>query len=201
VPGPKLRWAGVLLIAACCGVGCASPSSSNSRNVSEWARRQGGLEGADGLSQQRVDRVARPLVAAYGQPVNVRILACDPAGAYAWPGGEVFVTRRLTEILDDGELAAAVAHELGHLMSEPKNTAATLAPTAGAPSASADRGDDEERQADARGAALLERAGLPATAMTRMLETVADRGGLDPAERRAVAKRARVRQSSTPRSR
>jgi Zn-dependent protease with chaperone function len=113
----------------------------------------------------------------------------------------VFVTRRLTEILDDGELAAAVAHELGHLMSEPKNTAATLAPTAGAANASADRGDDEERQADARGAALLERAGLPATAMTRMLETVADRGGLDPAERRAVAERARVRQSSTPGSR
>ena len=146
------------------------------------------MECLDSALQQRLERVTRPLVAAYGGGVTLHVLASDHACAYAWPGGDVFVTRRLTEILDDdNELAAAVAHELGHLMSDPSKpsaAAATLAPAAD---------DDEERQADASGAELLERAALPAAAITRMLETVAHRGGLAPAERRAVAERAAAR--------
>jgi predicted Zn-dependent protease len=194
VTGLKLRCLGVLAVAACCA-GCASPPSAHSRDIAEWAAQQGGIECLDSARQQRLERVARPLLAAYGRGVTLHVLASDHACAYAWPGGDVFVTRRLTEILDDNELAAAVAHELGHLMSDPRKpsaAAATLAPAAD---------DDQERQADARGAALLKRAGLPAAAMTQMLESVANRGGLDLAERRALAERAKVRQSSTPASR
>jgi Zn-dependent protease with chaperone function len=147
--------------------------------------QQGGVEAPDGAGQGRLNRVTMPLLAAYGGGINVRVLGSDRSCAYAWPGGEVFVTRGLMRILNDDELAAAVAHELGHLMADSTKvtTAATLAPRAEA-------GADEERRADALGAILLERAGVGANQMTRMLERVADRGGLSAAEQRAMRSRA-----------
>jgi Zn-dependent protease with chaperone function len=37
-------------------------------------------------------------------------------GAWAWPGGRIEVSRALIDRLDDEQLAAALAHELGHLL-------------------------------------------------------------------------------------
>ena len=38
--------------------------------------------------------------------------------AYGWRGGNLFLTRGLVDVMDDDELAAAVAHELGHLLGD-----------------------------------------------------------------------------------
>ena len=40
------------------------------------------------------------------------------AGAFAWPDGRIRVTRGLIDLLNDEELAAAVAHEIGHLLAD-----------------------------------------------------------------------------------
>ena len=80
-------------------------------------------------------------------------------------------TRRLAIGLDDDELAAAIAHELGHLTG---------------------RGDalplqEAERQADQLGIGALQEIGISADAMIRMLRKVSARakpGLLHPLQRR-----------------
>ena len=68
--------------------------------------------------QAYVDRVGQRLVAEAKLPGRYRFYVLDQplANAHALPSGYVFVTRGLLALLDDeAELAAALAHELGHL--------------------------------------------------------------------------------------
>ena len=65
-----------------------------------------------------VDRVGQKLVARGGVGGSYRFFVLDQPNpnAHALPSGYVFVTRGLLALLDDeAELAAALAHELGHL--------------------------------------------------------------------------------------
>jgi predicted Zn-dependent protease len=65
-----------------------------------------------------VDRVGQKLVVAAKLPGSYRFYVLDQplANAHALPSGYIFVTRGLLALLDDeAELAAALAHELGHL--------------------------------------------------------------------------------------
>jgi len=70
------------------------------------------------------------------------------------------------ELLDDSELSAAVAHELGHLLEES---------TAGAALAGGANDDGVERAADRRGCWLLSRQGIRPESMTAMLVKLAAR--------------------------
>jgi predicted Zn-dependent protease len=68
--------------------------------------------------QAFVNRVGQRLVSQAGVPGSYRFVVLDQpvANAHALSNGYVFVTRGLLALMDDeAELAAAMAHELGHL--------------------------------------------------------------------------------------
>ena len=68
--------------------------------------------------QAYVERVGQKVVGAAKLPGSYRFYVLDQplANAHALPSGYVFVTRGLLSLLDDeAEVAAALAHELGHL--------------------------------------------------------------------------------------
>ena len=72
----------------------------------------------DPALQAYVDRVGQKLVRDSGLAESYRFVVLDlpVVNAHALPPGYVFVTRGLLAVLDDeAELAAALAHEVGHL--------------------------------------------------------------------------------------
>jgi Zn-dependent protease with chaperone function len=103
-------------------------------------------------------------------------------GAYAWPDGRICVTRALVRLLDDEELAAAVAHEMGHLLEG--GHVRSVAALSGAQG-----GADVELRADRAGAGLLARSGLRPDAMARMLEKVARSPAMPAASRARLVER------------
>ena len=158
-----------------------------------WVARHGGLcdTGVSARPQAALQRLVR---AGDGRGPRIATLASDTPAAFAWPDGSIFVTRGLVGLLDDAELTAAVAHELGHLMGDGRlRSAASLGGgSASAPSASAQRDACAESRADAVGSELLRRAGVATDAMPRMLEKVKSSTALPP--HRAVEMQRRIDQ-------
>jgi Zn-dependent protease with chaperone function len=148
-----------------------------------WATDHGGTLPAHDLRQGRVDAVSQELIAACsGRKITVQVLATDVVTAYSLWDGHVFVTRGLVDHLDDAELQAAIAHELGHLLSDGRlHSVASLRGCCIDP--------DREVRADAAGAALLRSQGLSSTAMISMLRKVEKYGALPPACQSAVERR------------
>jgi predicted Zn-dependent protease len=86
------------------------------------ARRYGGLS-SDQQAQRRVDRICHDLVEktdAKSTPYDFdcHLLADErTAGAFALPGGQVFLTSGLlAELRNDEQLAGVLGHELGHVV-------------------------------------------------------------------------------------
>jgi Zn-dependent protease with chaperone function len=160
-------------------LGCASTPGP----AGVWIADHGGVMPSRDLRQARVDAVCQKLIAACtGRKITIQVLATNAVTAYSLWDGHVFVTRGLVDHLDDGELQAAVAHELGHLLSDGRlHTVASLRGCCTDP--------DREVRADAAGVALLRSQGLPPTTMITMLRKVEKYGALPPACRLAVDRR------------
>ena len=86
------------------------------------AQRYGGLS-SDQQAQRHVDRICHDLVEktdAKGSPYDFdcHLLADErTAGAFALPGGQVFLTSGLlAKLRTDGELAGVHGHEIGHVV-------------------------------------------------------------------------------------
>ena len=127
-----------------------------------WVARQGGID-ADPVQQERLEAIARRLTS--GHPdlrVNVRVLNSDAVCAYALPNGTLFATRGLLNRTNDDVVAAALAHEFGHLLGD-----GHVRPVVSL------RGCDEdlgaEGRADAYGIELLRVQHLPPESMIDML--------------------------------
>jgi Zn-dependent protease with chaperone function len=158
-----------LLLLAAVGAGCRGPSP---RTSADWV--------ADADRIERVERVGRALLP--GGDIDWGVSPRDGLGAWAWPDGRIVVSQALVDRLDDDELAAALAHEIGHLLDGGHLATVPLAL----------RGDtrdgDLELRADRTGCELLASRGRPLEAMSRMLAKVAaghgDGGG---AFRRRIA--------------
>lgn len=149
-------------------LGCAS--LPNQRQA--WVEARGGL--VTGKRQDRVDEAACQLVnGACGTGVSLRVLHTKAIGAWCWPNGEIFLTSGLVDRLDDAEIAAAVAHELGHLVND--RHISGVASLGGVFSE-----HDAESRADLTGIRLLEAQQIPGDAMVRMLTKVV-RSGAQPA--------------------
>ena len=130
--------------------------------------------------QQRAEAVVARLTA--GDPqlrVKVQVLTTDAVCAFAWPNRTIYVTRGLMDRADDDVLAAALAHEMGHLLSDGR--ARSFASLKGC-----DQNADAEVRADAYGVALLRAKHVPTDSMTRMLRLVRDSNTLAPDCRRAM---------------
>jgi Zn-dependent protease with chaperone function len=164
----------ILIIAGC---GTAPLSLS----VNQWVVHQGGTIG--GSRQARAEAVARPLFAScVGRGVAIQVLNTDAVSAFSWRNGRVFVTRGLMDHLDDAELTAVIAHELGHLLSDGQlQTVASLRGCCVDP--------DREVRADATGLALLRAQGQSAKPMVSMLKKIEEYGSLPPTCRLAMDRR------------
>ncbi|HEY2584349.1 MAG TPA: M48 family metalloprotease [Tepidisphaeraceae bacterium] len=160
----------------------AGGCSSVTPDQSSWVAARGGLVSGD--RQSRAERALARLRPALAGRVEVRVdvLNMSTLAAYSWPDGRLFVSRGLVESLTEPELAAALAHELGHLCNDGHlQTVFSL------------RGGwtnpDAEVRADATGAQILRANGIDAAAMQTMLAKV--RVGLPdtPAGRKQIDRR------------
>jgi hypothetical protein len=159
----------LVLLAAAAGSGCRGPSPLPPL---DQAAEPGRL--------QRVARLGDALLPDAG--VRWSLSTRERFGAWAWPDGRIAVSPALVDRLDDEALAAALAHELGHLLDGGHLHAGPQALDGGA--------GDVERRADRIACGLLARHGVPGAALGRMLAVVAaarrDPGG-ELAVRRASA--------------
>jgi len=169
-----------VLLLAMLAIGC---SSSRRATAELWVEDHGGVVAGKSRAQTRLQTVSRPLITACcGRKISVQILATDAVTAYSLWDGHVFVTRGLMNHLDNAELQAAVAHELGHLLSDGHvQTIASLRGCCDDP--------DCEVRADAAGAQLLRAQGLSPDAMPSMLQKIVRFGALSPTCTRALQHR------------
>jgi Zn-dependent protease with chaperone function len=135
---------------------------------------------ADEPRLERVRRIGASL-APEGSAIDFGLSAKRGLAAFAWPDGSVLVTRDLADLLDDDELAASLAHEIGHLV-DGGHLAPAPAALAGTPT-----DDDRERRADRTGCRLLATHGRPPAAMPRMLSTLNAALGRDVLSARIAA--------------
>ena len=158
-------------------------SGGCSDRVNTWVGEQGGLV-ADSR-QARVDSAAGPLLRQCGgKHIEIRVLDNDAVTAYGWRGGSLFLTRRLVDLMDDNELAATIAHELGHLLDDGHVRSMTSLR-----GCEQEHNLDLESRADLIGAELLRNAHISPTAMAGMLRKVQDQGRLAVGCRQAVSRR------------
>lgn len=129
---------------------------------------------ADAVQLERVQRIGRQLALATSAPerIDVGLSQRGAIGAWSWPDGRIRVSRTLADALDDDELRAALAHEIGHLLDAGHVAGGPAALAGGTP-----RHEQAgvEARADALACALLRTRGVPTDALPRMLRTVADR--------------------------
>ena len=115
----------------------------------------------------RANHIAQGLVRGIlNKPVTVHVLASREVTAYSFPSGDIFLTAAYIDRANDGEVAAAIAHELGHLLSNGRVTG---------PVALREKNQDPnaEARADAVGCEILRLRGIPDSAMINALELVA----------------------------
>lgn len=148
----------------------------------------------DALRVARVQRIGHELVGAATAParLDVGIASRDGLGAWSWPDGRIRVSRALADVLDDDELRAALAHEVGHLL-DAGDIPGEAAALAGQASGRRHDASGIEARADALACGLLRARGAPLDALPRMLRTVAshltpDDDGPDPAQLLARAR-------------
>lgn len=141
-------------------VGCSALGALESTATwKRWSAERGGVL-RDPVLQARAERALRALRDHdLRQELSVRVLDQPLERAWAWRSGHLFLTRGLLEALDDLELAAAIAHELGHLLARSRP----------------DRSARDESAADELGCEILARNGIPPGTMARMLRTLRDR--------------------------
>jgi Zn-dependent protease with chaperone function len=169
----------IFLFAAIASLGLGGCSAAP--RWSEWSKAEGGIL-HDSARQARAETALGKLVGPR-TPVFIHVLDNGNVTAYSYADGHVFVTRGLVDAATDDELAAAIAHELGHLVSD------------GHLRGSAYRGftgpedpDDKEMQADAVGMRLMTAAGCKPTAMVTILQKVSA-ASRSPGIRSAIAER------------
>ena len=82
---------------------------------SQWVLQRGGvIRGSQQLRAQLLcDRLCRGWI---HNSIHVRIVNSSLLGAWTWPDRDIYITRGLALHLTDDELAAAIAHEMGHLI-------------------------------------------------------------------------------------
>lgn len=170
-----MRWmVAAFLCLAVTSTGCAAGPRSAAMN--RWITQQGG-ELVQDARQQRLDRIAKQLSdATLNGPLTVTILDSDRITAYSWPNGEIFVTAGLLDACTDQQVAAAIAHEVGHLLNDGhlKTRQGVQGLGGNAPHAHDhnNSNNDIEIEADAMGCRLLSAAQLDPQAMASLLQTV-----------------------------
>ncbi len=170
----------VIAIASVLLAGCGSIPLTDASHELSWTQRHGGAVSGNG--QQRAQRLCDDLcfgiTASY---LKVFILESSRLGGWSWPDGHIYLTSALVSTADNAELAAAMAHEMGHLVNNHNiNIPQALA-----------RGEEHlgiESAADLTGCRILARNGFASTSMMDVLKMVRVKSS-DPVLRHALAQR------------
>jgi len=181
------------------------------QSAPQMAAEFGGLDPDENL-QASVDEIGRRIVQASEAdateyPFDFHVLAdTQTINAFALPGGQVFITRALLNLLDtEGEVAGVLGHEIGHVVGrhsaeqiaksklieglagaagvglyDPQNpqsaTAAQMAMIVGN-MINMKYGRDDELQSDRLGVEFLAEAGYDPRALLRVMEILGSAGG------------------------
>ncbi|MDB5298918.1 MAG: hypothetical protein JWO87_581 [Phycisphaerales bacterium] len=148
--------------AAGCGVDQTASDSARDRWARQWPEPVG--HGTEPEARRAALAMDRLRVQSWVQPAGLHVLANRRPAAFAWPDRHVYVTTGLLALLDDDELTAALAHELGHLQARDRHLAALRGPAA----------DDIETRADELGCELLKAGGIRPAVLARALAKVRD---------------------------
>jgi len=156
-------------------LGCGNKASEMA-----WVRSHGGV--VDDARLNRAQAACAVLSSSADKAIRVHVLDSDSVGAFGWPDGNLFITRGLVDLLTDHEVAAAVAHEMGHLFNDGHlHTVVSL------------RGccinADVEARADSIGVRLLAQHGIGREAMTSMLNKVRSAPGMPPLCQQGIEER------------
>jgi hypothetical protein len=149
--------------------GCATVSSSAAPAWSTWVQLQGGI--VHGAEQLRATAAMCRLMHDGPKPVSISVLASNRIGAWSWNDGSIFVTHGLVLLLEDDQLSAVIAHEMGHLRLEGKRTKLTALDGSAA---------GVEERADAEGCNVLREAGVPVQCLATALAKVRTSPGISP---------------------
>jgi predicted Zn-dependent protease len=196
-----------LLAAACAPQDAVQTAASAGRpgipSLPRELERDVGPAYPDARLQTYVDRVGQKLVAQAGLSGGYRFVVLDQplANAHA-AGGYVMVTRGLLALLDDeAELAAAMSHELGHVVqrhaaqrARQRQSVLDAAVEAAVSTGSVTVGRsvardgllalrrysrEQELEADRIGVAMLVKAGYRGTAMASLIDKLRHQGQLE----------------------
>lgn len=177
----------------------------------QMAQEFGGLDPDENL-QAQIDTIGQRLVesseaSTTEYPFEFHILADNQTvNAFALPGGQIFITRALLNLLEtEGEVAGVLGHEIGHVVGrhsaeqiaksqliqglagaagvglyDPQNpesaSAAQMAQVVGA-MITMKYGREDELQSDRLGVQFLADAGYDPRALLRVMEVLASAGG------------------------
>jgi len=147
-----------------------------------WLRRHGGVV-HDSVLHNRLIISSEPLLVCLGMRFRFFVLDSVAMTAYAWSDGSVYVSRGLVEALDNNQLAAVVAHEVGHLLDDDRLPGAQWSFEGHAQHL------DAEVRADFIGCRLLQDTGINPKALIRTLKVVHQRDGLTAKNRQAIGRR------------
>ena len=145
-----------------------------------------------GLVEARACAVAADLLREATSPIHVEVLARDDLAAFTWPDGHIYLSRGLVMALDDDALAAAIAHEAGHLIVGAPARSAVVGSMTSEPSL------ESEMRADEIGVQLLKRRGIPSEAMSQMLGTVLRQNRLSASAQSEIRRRILRLETATP---
>jgi Zn-dependent protease with chaperone function len=178
------------------GTGCTMQRASSGASRHDvhdvWVRWHGGVLALENGSayQKRVEAAVVCLKGASSGTACVQVLDTSDAAAYAWPDGSIFASRGLVDLLSDDELAAALAHEMGHLIDD--GWLRSPVALSGHPATA-----DCEMRADDVACALLRGAGLGEQTLARTLRRVSGTlEGSDPCRPLLAARIARLEASA-----
>lgn len=164
-----------VLIVTVSTLGCGSTATQVS-----WVRNQGGV--IQDVRLNRAQAACSLLGPSAVRTVHVQVLDTNLVGAYGWPNGNLFVTRGLVDLLSDQELAAAIAHEMGHLLNDGHlHTVVSLRGCCVSP--------DAEARADSIGVRLLGERGIGRATMISMLNKVRSSPGVPPSCQQGIGQR------------
>jgi len=181
------------------------------QSAPQMASEFGGLDADENL-QASVDEIGQRIVQSSEAqdteyPFDFHVLAdTQTVNAFALPGGQIFITRALLNLMDtEGEVAGVLGHEIGHVVGrhsaeqiaksqliqglagaagvglyDPQNpesaSAAQMAMIVGS-MVNMKYGRDDELQSDRLGVEFLAEAGYDPRAMLRVMEILAEASG------------------------
>lgn len=149
----------VAIFASSAGLGCSSSTPAPMQSITaisepSWNRTADRHRAIVALSR------LRPY---YNGAVWIDVVGDSRLSASSWRDGRIYISSHLVEILDDDELCAVVAHEMGHLTHDQKCRRQAIFALGG------HDGMQEEEGADATGVILLRNAGIAPGALVRVL--------------------------------